>query len=245
MNTHSDPLTVRSLIASTAIFSGWPPHLLDRLLSQSRRWIRTEGCTLLLQGQIASGLIIILKGSVEVTAYSDQGQRYIRRFAPAGNLYGLVSVIDGSPSTFTYVAQTELELIFIPSEVFLNALASQPHLWKDVAIYVASVQRSVFAAVSEQMFEGVNVRLVRIILTLTQTHGILDSETGRIRIRVTQEQLGNFLGVTRQTIHKELKHLEKLTYIALEYGELFVLDKKALEEIRDGSLKPEMQHPIK
>lgn len=229
MNTYSDPLAVLSLIASITIFSGWPPHLLDRLQSQSRRWFRTEGSILLSQGQTASGLFIILKGSVEVTAYSDQGQRYIQRFAPAGNLYGLVSVIDGNPSTFTYVAQTELELIFIPSEVFLDALASQPHLWKNVALYVASVQRSVFAAVSEQMFEGLNVRLVRIILTLTQTHGIRDSETGHIRIRVTQEQLGNFLGVTRQTIHKELKHLEKLNYIALEYGELFVLDKKALE----------------
>lgn len=241
MNTYSDPLTVQSLIASIMVFNGWPPHLLDRLQSQSRRWFRTAGSILLSQGQTASGLFIIMKGSVEITAYSDQGQRYIQRFAPAGNLYGLVSVIDGKPSTFTYIAQTEVELIFIPSAVFLDALAAQPRLWENIALHVASVQRSVFATVSEQMFEGLNVRLVRIILTLTQTHGIRDSETGRIRIRVTQEQLGNFLGVTRQTIHKELKYLEKLNYIAVEYGELFVVDKKALEGVRDqceGSPRP-------
>lgn len=233
MNTQSDPLRVQSLMASIAIFSGWPPQLLDRIQSQSRRRFHTEGSVLLSQGQTASGLFIILKGSVEITAYSDQGQRYIQRFASVGNLYGLVSVIDGQTSTFTYVAQTELELMFIPSEVFLDALASQPALWKNVALYVASVQRSVFTAISERMFEGLNVRLARIILTITETHGISDSKSGSIRIRVTQEQLGNFLGVTRQTIHKELKYLEKSKYIALEYGELLVLDKKALEGIRD------------
>ena len=50
--------------------------------------------------------------------------------------------------------------------------------------------------------------------------------------------MSSFLGVTRQTIHKELKHLEKMNHIVLEYGELIVVDVPALAAIGESHEAP-------
>jgi CRP-like cAMP-binding protein len=78
----------------------------------------------------------------------------------------------------------------------------------------------------EALYEPVEVRLVRRLLSLTRTYPDTD---GKITVPLTQEDLASMAGTTRPTANRVLKELEDAGTVAVARGRIEVLDVDALE----------------
>jgi len=222
-----DMLLIQRVVPEMQLFRNWPEHDVQGLIEDMRLIRDPAGRCLLRQGEIADGLYAIAAGSVEVSADHEDGRRYIRRFAQPGMLFGLVSVLDGKGSTYSYVARANTKILFVRRAAFLAMLARNPELWPSVANHLGDFQRMALALLDEHIFERLHVRLTRVLVSIAKTYGT-PVGPGVIGIKITQDDLGNLLGVTRQSVSKELKRLEQGKLVRIEYGQIMLTNVSAL-----------------
>src|SRR5690606_5114083 len=114
-------------------FSSWPESALRALRTGARLRSAPPGSTVILQTYPVHGVYSIVEGSIEVGSTQAAGRRFIRRFAKPGTLFGLVSVLDGQGSPYTYLAHTKVLLLYVERTALLAALSKDPPLWRDIA----------------------------------------------------------------------------------------------------------------
>lgn len=211
---------IPELLRVTRMFSSWPDRALLALAPQVRRRRFDIGQVIIAQGEVLRGLYAVCEGEVEIYEVRADGRRYIRRLAAAGQVFGFLSVFDGRGSHHAYVAHGHSEVAFVPSRALFPVLEAHPDLWFTVVREMAEFQRQMLSSIKEFVFDDTRSRLLRALRSLARTHGVADGRRGGILLRVTQEELAALLGVSRQTVSKELQALAAARVLAIEYGRL-------------------------
>jgi CRP-like cAMP-binding protein len=217
------------MLGKTPLFKFWPQRPLQNLLSVSHQIDIAAGKPVIRQGEVFKGLFVILSGSVEVEAAQGNGRQFIQRYAKPGTAFGFMSVFDAKSSPYSYIAHEQARLLFIRKADFIAVLTKNPSLWLSVAQHLADLLRVALDTVQEQTFEGVRARLARSLLSLAQSR---EQDTPKLRsLRYTQEDLAGLLGVSRQSISKQLKRLEREGLIRILYGKVELNDEDGLKHI--------------
>lgn len=221
-----------STLRQTPLFKLWPLKPLLEVLALSREIQIAVGQPVIRQGEIFKGLFVILSGSVEVEAAQGDGKRFIQRYAQPGTAFGFMSVFDAKSSPYSYIAHEQARILFIRKEDFIAVLTKNHQLWLSVAQHLADLLRVALDTVQEKTFEAVRARLARTLVTLAQTRGKHEKSEAR-SIRITQENLAGLLGVSRQSVSKELKRLEREGLIRIRYGEISFDGEGALTQVAE------------
>jgi signal transduction histidine kinase len=100
-------------------------HQLERTL-QLRRY--RAGETVFCEGDPGDGLYIIEKGTVQIVCQVTEDQKGVLSRLEAGDFFGEMAVLDDQMRSATAVAETEVEVHFIPREDLLEALSGTPEL---------------------------------------------------------------------------------------------------------------------
>lgn len=216
--------------AGTPVFRQWPERHVQELVAAAPEIRAAKGKAIVRQGDTFRGLYLVLSGSVEVSAAGASGKRYIHRYARPGTAFGFMSVFDPQPSPYSYVAHEPTRMLFIRTETLIATLMRHPELWLSVARHLAGFQRVALDVVQEQVFEGIRRRLARALLSLARAWA-KDPADGRAGLQITQDELAGLLGVSRQSVSKELKRLEREGLVRIGYARIAVPDAAALERV--------------
>lgn len=221
-----DRSLLRAMLHKVRLFREWPTEHIAAIVAATRVLHVAPGHLLVTQGQALNGIYVIAVGSVEVASMHVDGRLFVRRYAGPGMLFGLISVLDGEGSPYSYTAQGPTTVLLIPKDTFLDVLSRHPEMWASVARFVARFQRIALSTIDEHMFVTPQVRLARTLLSLVSGQG---NQRGALMISITQDSLAGLLGVSRQTVSKELKELERGGRIRVSYGKIELLDYRAIE----------------
>ena len=228
-DSSGDATRAERTLATVDPFREWPAASLRMLGTAARTLELAVGQTLVAQRQQVKGIYVIASGDIEVGTVSDDGRSYVRRFAHPGMLFGMISVLDGQGSPYSYIAHERSTLLFVPKDALLSALAHRPILWESVARFVAGFQRKALAAIDENMFVPLRNRLARTLVTLAMTRGApAHPPAVAVRVRTTQHDVANLLGVSRQSVSRELKLLERQGLVRIDYRAITLLDPSAV-----------------
>ena len=225
----NDAALVRRAIGTVRLFSNWPPDALDTICAVTRVVRLTPGETLLERSAHVDGLYAVAAGSIEVSLVHADGRRQIRMYASTGQTFGYVAVFGGERSMHAYVAREPSVVLFIPRKTLLIALSAWPQLWLSVVEEMARHLVLSLAAAEGIRFDTIRTRLARVLLSLCDISR-REPKAGA-SIHLPQERLGSLLGVSRQSLSKELKRLEREEAISLGYRCITVLDRNALQQV--------------
>lgn len=226
-----DRSLIRKVLPTVRLFRPWPAQHVQTLADATRVLRFPSGQVLVAQRQALNGIYVIGTGSIEVGSMHLDGRRYVRRYARVGMLFGLVSVLDGKGSPYTYITHEPATVLFIPKATFLSLLSRHPEMWASVARFVASFQRMALSAIDEHMFVALRVRLNSALVALAKSQCLRAGSADTIAVRITQDELASLLGVSRQSISKGLKQLEREGVIKVEYRKISLVDYQAVERI--------------
>lgn len=210
-------------------FSDCDPALREYLLGHGRRVPLAQGQALFARGDTDLGLCCVLEGSLRVGAVLEDGRPSLLTALEPGQWFGEITLVDGLARTHDVVADGAAEVWLVAGAPLLAWLESHPAAWRDIARLACVKLRMCFQVLEDLAQLSLPQRLARRLLLVAR-----DQHGGRLapglpaRIRLSQEQLAQMLGVSRQTVNKALGSLAERGLLALHYGEIELLDPEAL-----------------
>lgn len=215
--------------------SGPHPLFLDRLTPATRgRFLARavlrrfdEDVTIVSEGDSGTGLFVTVSGLVKVHKTSIQGREQVLRYAPPGSSFNEVTALDGGPNPASASTVVESEVLVISPELMRELIESDPRIGLAITDSLAGLYRHLVELVEDLSFRPVVDRVARVLLQSVAPHAGMGAGADLSR-RLTQEEIAEMIGSTREVVGRALRALEDAGAIRVERGRITLLDAKRL-----------------
>jgi CRP-like cAMP-binding protein len=209
------------------IFGILGPELLEQLRSHARLKTIERGTTVFAKGDPGTSLFAILEGQLKVVSFSAHGKNAVFNVLSAGDIFGEIALLDGGERTADVIAITDCKLLVIERRDFLPLVHSRPDIAQKLIEVLCERLRNTSRQVEEVMFLDLSAKLARVLLRLQEN-------SGENKIALTQTEIAQIVGASRESTNKQLRDWENLKWIHLERGEIVLIDTAALAAVADG-----------
>ncbi len=194
-------------------------HALARV-AQTRRFARRE--YIFYQNDPGDAVYVVRSGQLAILLATDDGRELVINKIGAGECFGELALLTDAPRSASAVARTSCELIRLPRAEFFQELAQQPKLMQQVLQMTAARLHASAERERALAFLDAPTRLARALLELDRAA----SAAGYIAL--SQAELAQHIGVTRQTIAKILSQWRRAGWVLTGRGRVALLDRAAL-----------------
>lgn len=154
--------------------------------------------------EAAHAVFVLLSGEVKLSLGSSDGRRLSLRIARKGEILGLPSALSGSPYELTAETLYPARITPIPRQQFLNFLMRHPEVNQAV---IEELSRHVHMACQQLRTVGLSTsapeKLARLLLDWSENGQTTETGT-RFRFPLTHEQIGEFIGASRETVTRTM-----------------------------------------
>jgi CRP/FNR family cyclic AMP-dependent transcriptional regulator len=187
-----------------------------------------RGAAIFSKGDPGNSLIAVISGTVKISISSPDGRSAILNLIGPGEIFGEVAVLDGQARTADATANSNCEIVVIDRREFLPFVRSQPALAMKFIELLCTRLRWTSDQVEQVILQDLPGRLASALIRLTERHKeAKDSRT----IAVTQQEISEMVGMSRESINKQLRAWATRNWVRLEHGAIVVLDLAPLQEI--------------
>lgn len=216
---------INSHLAKDPWFNNIPKQLAEKLLDCAHIQPFEQGQVLhWQQDEKVEGLYFVQSGVIKVSSNSHEGKEAVLTYLPPGTWFGEIAVFDGLHRTHTATAHEHSQLIRIPKDELLTTIGRYPELYAHIIKLLCEKIRLLMAALEDSALQSLPIRLARRLLTLAQSFGITTDKGVEIKLRLPQEELGQMLGISRQSTNKLLKNFERQGMISAKYRHIVLTD---------------------
>ncbi|MFC4669959.1 Crp/Fnr family transcriptional regulator [Seohaeicola nanhaiensis] len=202
--------------------------LLDMLTSLANEVKLNQGDVLFEQGDEAREIYALIDGLLEVSVLSMDGRKLALNMLRPGALFGEIALFDPGERTATVTALEPSVLRRVRYDDVLDQVREEPELAIDLIHLAGQRMRWMDRQLNEQVFLPMPTRLARKILYLTER-----PEGGASTLALSQSELAEFVGATREAVSKTLSGWKKLGVVDSARGALMVVDRPALHALAD------------
>lgn len=178
--------------------------------------------------QPASGIVVVLEGEVRLSINSSEGRRLSFRIAKAGEVLGVSAVVAGKAYEMTAETMYPAKVAHVTRQQFVQFLNSHPEAYQTVA---REMIRTFNVACEQLRMVGLATsapeRLARLLLGWSES---TNNEAGaRCRLAMTHEEIGEFIGASRETVTRTLSSFKHRRLVAQHGATLTIPNPRALE----------------
>lgn len=220
-------LNVAALLKSVSLFANLGDSTLALVARVCHPRDIPKGKFVFCQGDPADAAFIISSGLISIILGAPDGRELVINEMRAGDCFGELGLLTGGSRTASAMARERSQLIVIPRDEFLRQMQAQPELMQSLLATTAERLRASSERESALAFLDVPARLTRILLELDRRA----SKDGFVTI--SQEELAQRIGATRQTTAKILGRWRRKGWIITGRGKIVVLNHAALKQVMD------------
>ena len=214
---------------STSIFKCMSEQDWIDLTARGQQVNFSRGSELLEQGQTGDRLLILIEGNARVSLLTANGHEIVLAYAEPGAVLGEIAVLDGGERTASVFATTEGSAFQLSRNALRSFLRDHPDFAWSIMEQIARRLRIANQTIESDRAYASGPRLARFLRRLIK-HNL----KGNIRLELNQTELGNFAGMSREHINRQLKSWEGSGIVSLEYGKVRILDFALLEDISES-----------
>jgi CRP-like cAMP-binding protein len=201
-------MTSRELLARTTLFGSLNEEDLGALADACRVRRFAPGVVLFHAEDSGDTLFVVRSGQVKVVLET-AGEDHILCLCGPGDYLGELSLIDGQPRSATAVAVEAVEVLALHSRDLLALIERRPTIGRAIMVRLAGMVRLVNEQMQDLLALDATARIAKKLLELADAHGEVTEEGIRIRLPLTQRELGQMVGVTREKINRALEQFEQ------------------------------------
>lgn len=184
------------------------------------------GKSLFMQDDPPERIYGLLSGTVEISILSPEGDKLVANLVQPPSLIGEIGCLDGAERTASAICRTACSIVSLSRAQLLDRLERDPKLSLAVIAFLCRRLRWVSSELGDQTFLDIESRLAKRLLMLSQT---LAGKDGWIAI--SQSELAQTLGATRESINKTLNDWRSQGLIDIKRGQLKLVNGPALRTL--------------
>jgi len=222
----------RALLKRVGIFSQLEDRELDGLvrLTHTRRLGPRE--ILFRAGSTeCTELYAVMRGRIKITTASDDGKEFVLQIMGPGEVLGEIALLNDYPRTATVTAIDRSQLLVLQRRELLPFLEEQPKVAIKLLAVLGDRLRRASAQLEDAVFLDVRARLAKKLLFFMNADGEDVPEGRRFPLKLSQRELGELVGATRESVNKQLKTWERSDVIRIEGKEVTVLAPDELQSL--------------
>lgn len=220
-----------ALLASNELFR----HLNANELDALARYTRTEKYhahgTIFSQGDTGTTMMAVVGGRVRISRSSAIGKEVVLRILVPGSVFGEIALLDGGMRSATATALEDTELIVLDRRDLIPFLERNPKVGIGMLVVLCRRLRRTSSQVEDSLFLPREVRLAKALLQLAEQFGKETPDGTLIDLPLSQRELGNFVGLRRETINKQLVEWRESGLISLHGGSITIRDLDAFGDV--------------
>ena len=229
MGPRQDILDTLKLVRPLAAL---PPDALEKLVAAARLVRIRAGEPVAEHGVPHPGMVILHEGELELSITGHTGRRHVLARITRGQTFGIVAALDTQPALYTSRALQDSTVVIVPRETLLETIRANGDFAVGLLLDLAGRTRLLYRFVGGQATLPPRGRVANVLLTLMVMRGPFADVTDRgIDLRFSQTDIADMMGITRQSLGTQLKALQAIGAISLQYRSVRILDVPALQAL--------------
>jgi len=190
----------------------------------------SKGTILFAEGDGGDQLYVIAEGKLKLGTSSGDGRENLLSILGPGEMFGELSLFDPGPRTSTATAVTDAKLLSLGQEKLLPWLVENPKVSLQLLASLAQRLRRTNEAVGDLVFSDVPGRVAKALIDLGERFGKKTDEGLFVHHDLTQEELAQLVGASRETVNKALADFVGRNWLKLDGRAVLITDFERLSK---------------
>jgi len=217
------------LLATVPLFASLKAKHLSEVASNIVIRNYRRGETIIHQDEPGSMLYIIVNGQVKITTVSLDGEDLIIALLSDNDFFGELSLLDGQPHSASAISMDTTQVMTLQRDDFLKVISNSPEMVSNLLTALSSRLRRTDILLEDAIQLHLPARLSKRLLELGEKYGLKTDSCIEIELRLTQQDLANFLGASRVAINRLLHQLQDSGIISIDRKHITILRPHELE----------------
>lgn len=204
---------------------------IDSLIGYTRVEQYPAGREIFDKGSPGQSVMAVLRGSIKISSLSSDGKEIVFRIINGGEIFGEIAALDGEERSADAAAMTDCELLVLNRRDFLRMLEKRADLCMIMLRILCRRLRQTSEQVEDIMFRHLESRVAKALLQLAESVGVHGLQRKSVRLHVSQRELGNMAGGSRESINKILQDWHRQRLIDLGKASILIHDIDALSRL--------------
>ena len=208
-------------VARLELLRGMSQEAIHQFDSMTRTTKRSRGEWIFVLGDSADSIYLLREGRVKITTFREDGHEIVHKIIGPNEIFGDISTILGIPRTTSAQVLEASLLCEVLRKDFESLLITFPELswrWiKSVGLRLQKAEAQLLNVICNDVSTRVREALIDLV---AHEPGVRPDQP--VRIGITQQDLANLIGASRQMTSQALKELEGLSVLRLTYRSILV-----------------------
>jgi CRP-like cAMP-binding protein len=221
----------RRLLGNCGLFRGLKIDERAAIINRARIRTVAAGERIFSIGAPGDYMAAVLAGTIRITVPSPHGRELLLAILEAGELFGEIALLDGEERTADATANTAGVLAILDRHEVLSFLERNPAAWPRIVEILCDRIRNTDIQLAEVALLRLPARLAKAILRIACNDPSPSADYRQFHVQLTQQDLANMVGATRETVNKCLAAWQRLGLIHIDGGQITVADRSRLESL--------------
>ncbi|MFC6852114.1 Crp/Fnr family transcriptional regulator [Aquipuribacter hungaricus] len=186
-----------------------------------------RGDRLFHEGDPGDALYVIETGKIRLARRAADGRENLLAILGPGEMFGELSLFDPGPRVATAVAVSNARVHSLTRDDFVPLL-DQPRVALSLLAALGRRLRRTNEALADLVFSDVPGRVAKALLDLASRFGRQSEDGVLVAHELTQEELAQLVGASRETVNKALADFAGRGWLRLEARAVTILDAERL-----------------
>ena len=212
------------VVRQAPLFAALDDEAAEALHANMTRAELSRGEVLFHEGDPGDRLYVIVEGKVKLGRTSGDGRENLLAILGPGEMFGELSLFDPGPRNATATSVSDAVLIGLGTDELVTWLTGRPDVSRQLLRALARRLRRTNENLADLVFSDVPGRVAKALLDLSERFGRLTDDGLRVAHDLTQEELAQLVGASRETVNKALADFASRGWLRLEARAVVLLD---------------------
>ncbi len=216
------------VLAAAGLFRGVEPEAAEALASSLTESDYSRGETVFVEGEQGDTLFIVLSGKIKIGRRATDGRENMLSVMGPSDMFGELSLFDPGPRTATATVLTDARLASLAHSSLRPWINDRPEIAEQLLRVLARRLRRTNDALADLIFTDVPGRVAKALLGLSERFGTPEGDGVRVHHDLTQEELAQLVGASRETVNKALADFSSRGWMRVDSRAVTILDAERL-----------------
>jgi CRP-like cAMP-binding protein len=223
-----EEVLVDDVLRRAPLFAALDDEAASALRASMAETALERGDSLFREGEPGDRLYVVTEGKIKLGRTSTDGRENLVAVLGPGEMFGELSLFDPGPRTATATALTEARLLGLGHDDLKPWLSGRPEVAAALLRAIARRLRRTNDTLADLVFSDVPGRVAKALLDLSKRFGVQADEGIHVAHDLTQEELAQLVGASRETVNKALADFASRGWLRLEARAVVLLDVERL-----------------